>query len=335
MKLRFQPIRKKYILLLQAVCITASVSITMSGCTADYSDFSAENVSQLGESIKDYLAAVPYSLNSLSLPASQNAETEAQEVQTDIETSASDAPVQEPDKLVIPDNSVLELLRHAMEPVGSTLYIWGGAWNEEDTGGGIESVTLGVSEAWAEFYNSQDASYNYSWYDYQIHDGLDCSGFVGWVLYNTFEDENNQESYVTWAKDQTAMLAQNGWGTITPSWEVADYKPGDIMSAEDHIFIVLQSFEDGSVLLVHASPPGVQIAGTPDADGYADSMAAMCAAGLMEEHFADYYARYPDSIYVDGSYLYRFDQFRWNEETMPDAGTISKIKPEELFAHLF
>ena len=42
-------------------------------------------------------------------------------------------------------------LRTALLPVGSTMYVYGGGWNEADTGAGIEAVTLGVSAEWAEF----------------------------------------------------------------------------------------------------------------------------------------------------------------------------------------
>ena len=52
--------------------------------------------------------------------------------------------------------SLLDFLQTAVQPVGSTMYIWGGGWNEEDTGAGVEAVTLGVSSRWAEFAAGQE-----------------------------------------------------------------------------------------------------------------------------------------------------------------------------------
>lgn len=41
------------------------------------------------------------------------------------------------------------LLKTALLPIGNTMYIYGGGWNEEDTGAGIEAMTIGVSHKWA------------------------------------------------------------------------------------------------------------------------------------------------------------------------------------------
>ena len=34
------------------------------------------------------------------------------------------------------------LLKTALLPIGNTMYIYGGGWNEEDTGAGIEAMTI-------------------------------------------------------------------------------------------------------------------------------------------------------------------------------------------------
>ena len=78
--------------------------------------------------------------------------------------------------------SMSKLLKTSIQPVGSTMYIYGGAWNEADDGAGVEAVTMGLSPRWAEYAAMQNASYNYRNTRYQIHDGLDCSGYVGWVM---------------------------------------------------------------------------------------------------------------------------------------------------------
>lgn len=98
-------------------------------------------------------------------------------------------------KITIP--STTSFLKNALKPVGQTLYIYGGGWNEAQTGSGNEALTLGLSKEWKSFYDSQDSSYNYENYMYEIHKGLDCSGYVGWTIYNTLETKSNHgDGYV-------------------------------------------------------------------------------------------------------------------------------------------
>ena len=53
-----------------------------------------------------------------------------------------------------------DLLAYAKEPLGQVMYVWGGGWNEEDTGAGTESRHLGLSPAWKTFADAQDATYD-------------------------------------------------------------------------------------------------------------------------------------------------------------------------------
>ena len=80
------------------------------------------------------------------------------------------------------EKTLANLLVTAKAPLGSTMYIWGGGWNEEDTAAGEEATSIGVSARWAEFAALQGATYDYNTTRYQIHDGLDCSGYVGWLV---------------------------------------------------------------------------------------------------------------------------------------------------------
>ena len=76
------------------------------------------------------------------------------------------------------------------------MYIWGGGWNEEDTGSGKGSTHIGVLPDWKNFSSKQDAGYNFFNYKYNINAGLDCSGFVGWAIYNVFNTQNEKDGYV-------------------------------------------------------------------------------------------------------------------------------------------
>lgn len=235
--------------------------------------------------------------------------------------------------------SLRKMMELAMQPVGSTLYVWGGGWNEEDTGAGIEAVSLGVSENWKAFFDEETAAYDYLNYPYYIHDGLDCSGYIGWLVYNTVETESGHEGYVTNAKDMAADFASRGWGTWKPAEEVTEFLPGDIMSTGNagngaHVYMVLGQFEDGSVLLVHAAPPGVRISGTPDASGNSSSLAVSKAAELMETYFPEFQARYPD-VSVPSDFLHQYEQFRWSPDFMPDAAEIQSMSPEQVLEICF
>ena len=163
--------------------------------------------------------------------------------------------------------TLLNFLMTAKEPLGKTMYVWGGGWNEEDTAAGEEASSIGVSPRWEEYAAMQDAAYNYETTRYQIHDGLDCSGYVGWTVYNVFETRDGNDGYVGKATRMAEDFASRGWGSYTPASEVSDWKPGDIMSMKGHVWIALGMCADGSVLMLHASPPGVLLCGTLLEDG--------------------------------------------------------------------
>lgn len=229
-------------------------------------------------------------------------------------------------------------LKNALMPVGETMYVYGGGWNEEDTGAGIEAVTIGLSPEWKRFYEMQDSTYNSSDYRYHIHEGLDCSGYVGWVIYNTLEIENNQEGYVYLAQDFAEKLAERGLGMRIDKEEVTAYCPGDIMSSrsDHHVWISLGGCSDGSVVFVHASPPGVRLCGTAAADGNADSEAVQTAEKFMQRFYPEWYEKFPDCS-KNASYLTKYDQFRWNMSengVMSDPEGFLALTPEEILTEL-
>lgn len=226
-----------------------------------------------------------------------------------------------------------EFLKNAKAPLGTTLYVWGGGWNEADDGAGEETVTLGVSPRWKAFFDQNDASYDYDKTRFHIHDGLDCSGYLGWIIYNTFENENGKAGYVMGSTDMASTYAKKGWGTFTSSENVTSWKAGDIMSMKGHVWIALGTCEDQSVLLMHSSPPGVRLCGTLRYDG-SDSMAVELARKYTKANYPEWDARYP-SYGVDRNYLERSSQMRWNEETFSDAKVFQAMTPEEIMEWLF
>lgn len=235
---------------------------------------------------------------------------------------------QEPEQV-----SILDFLEIAAAPVGSTMYVWGGGWNEADTGAGIEAVTLGLSERWAAFAKEQDSGYNYKNHRYQIHDGLDCSGYVGWAVYNVMETENGGEGYVSSSTGMAQALADRGLGEYISREDMDRWLPGDIMSMKGHVWISLGMCGDGSVLLLHSSPPGVIFCGTALADG-SDSQAVKLAQTIMSTHYPDWYARYPDCS-RPASYLEKSSAMRWSTNVLADEEGIRQMSAEQVVNLLF
>lgn len=211
-------------------------------------------------------------------------------------------------------STIKNFLQTAIAPIGSTLYVWGGGWNKEDTGTGKDAKRIGLSPTWRTFSKSKSASYNYRNYRYQIHNGLDCSGYVGWCIYNVRNTAGNRKGYVCDASKQAEKFAKLGFGTYRSPKNVRSYQAGDIMSSKckccGHVWIVIGECEDGSVVLVHSSPPGVQLAGTVAADGKQDSEAFKLARKYMKKYYPDWYEKYP-TVCKNSSYLSHYGQMRW------------------------
>lgn len=229
--------------------------------------------------------------------------------------------------------SILDLLRVAAQPVGQTMYVWGGGWNEEDTGAGMEAMTLGLSPRWAEFAAAQDSSYNYKNTRYQIHDGLDCSGYVGWAVYNVLETENGQPGYVCKASAMAQSLSDQGLGDYIPAADMTLWLPGDIMSMKGHVWIAVGMCGDGSVLLLHSSPPGVMFSGTLLPDG-SESQASVLADQIMQERFPDWYSRYPHCA-RSYSYLTNSSAMRWSSDVLTDPEGLRDMTAEEVVNLIF
>lgn len=241
-------------------------------------------------------------------------------------------------------HTIKNLLLTALMPVGKTMYIYGGGWNEADNGAGIEAVTIGLSPKWQEFTDKQTSAYKTSNYDYKkdvsvIHLGLDCSGYMGWAIYNTLNTENNLNGYVDSSKKIAGNLASLGWGSLTAKNKFTDYKAGDIMSASctdcAHVWLAVGQCSDGSVVFLHSSPNGVMLSGTYTKNGNKNSEAVKLASEYMAKYFSSWYSRYPN-ISRNASYLTHYDRFRWSLGTkLADPEGLTDMSAKEILAKLF
>lgn len=239
-------------------------------------------------------------------------------------------------------STVKNLLQTAIAPIGSTMYVWGGGWNKADTAAGKDAKRIGLSPAWRTFAANKGSSYNYRNYRYQIHDGLDCSGYVGWCVYNIRNTTNNKKGYVYSASKQAEQFAKLGFGSYTPADKVTEYQAGDIMSSTcaccGHVWMVVGACTDGSVVLVHASPAGVQICGTVTPEGKKNSEAYRLARKYMRKYYKTWYEKYPD-VSRGTTYLSHYGQMRWKtggqDVILSDPDGYQNMSAEEILKDLF
>ena len=148
--------------------------------------------------------------------------------------------------------TVTNFLKTALMPVGTTLYIYGGGWDWQDIGSAVQARSFGVSPDWVRFFESQDENFTYrekdgdaakadpehSYYPYggyneYYYAGLDCSGFVGWALYNTLETKEGEAGYVIDAAGMAKRLSECGFGEWTQDIKapdgIRDMKPAQVL----------------------------------------------------------------------------------------------------------
>lgn len=240
----------------------------------------------------------------------------------------------------IEKSTLKNLLTNALRPVGRTMYIWGGGWyNGTGNSGSIETMTIGVSPRWEQFFDTTSKNYDYRNYRYLSHLGLDCSGYVGWVLYNTFNSVDGHGDYVMQAQDMARTYAGWGWGSYTPAGQVTSFRAGDIMSlGAGHVYIVIGQCSDGSVVLVHSSPKGVMITGTATRSGKKKSKAVKLATKYMKKYYPEWYSKYPDSS-RGSSYLTSYSRMRWylegDKRVMSDPDMLSNMSAAKVLKILF
>ncbi len=239
-------------------------------------------------------------------------------------------------KQELPKLTLKHFLEVAMQPVGTTMYVWGGGWSDNDIEAGPEAVSIGVSPRWNAFYQKQTSAYDYNETRYQTHDGLDCSGYVGWAVYNLLNTKSGGSGYVVKSTEMSRSLAGKGFGTYREAPYVTDFRPGDVMSTTGHVYIVVGQCSDGSVVIAHSSPPGVQLCGTAAPDGTIYSEAVRLAEEYMGRYFSEWHSRYPKCS-RGTSYLTNYNQMRWNVQNgiIKDPDGLSQMQAGQVLKVLF
>ena len=228
-------------------------------------------------------------------------------------------------------------LTTALQPVGTAVYVYGGAWDWQDDVSSNQSMTIGIPQSWIDFFQAQDGTYHYKqtdasgsyansyytsnrgWNQY-YYAGVDCSAYTGWIIYNITNTESstdNADGYVGSATKQAKNLAAKGWGTWNHDTAAVaaagELKVGDIVSMSGHVWVVLGVCDDGSVVFMHSTPSdsrdgyaggGIQIASlNPNGQDKYNCEAYKLADYYMETYYPQWYDRYAISQKSYSSYL--------------------------------
>ena len=251
--------------------------------------------------------------------------------------------------------TVKNLIKTALAPVGRTLYVYGGGWNWQDDGSSVAATSVGLFSDWAWQFEIKGADYEYDAADPTEsyfpnggfnefwNAGLDCSGYLGWCVYNVLNDRNGGDGFVTASTSFASSLADRGLGTATagtPVPTLENYKPGDIVSIKGHVFMIIGVCTDGSVVIAHSTVTasrtgheggGVQIS----AVGWTKACEAYAIADrFMTENYPEWNARYETdlkdpSVYFPGE---SGTVFTWSGSVLSDPDSIRSMLPDQVLA---
>ncbi|MBQ0058934.1 MAG: cell wall-binding repeat-containing protein, partial [Lachnospiraceae bacterium] len=226
------------------------------------------------------------------------------------------------------------LLQNALIPAGRTLYVYGGGWNDD-------ASQIGYQKSWANFFNTYAYNnYNRKNFEYTSWNGVDCSGYIGWVVYNTKYTRSNQASilYGNGTSHTAVKLAKRvadlGYASYMGQRvnSFSQLRPGDMVSMSGHIWMCMGTCSDGSALIIHSSPMGqtygggVQLCGSPSSSGNTNSQSYQLAQKYNQYYFE--YWPYP-TLNVGSNYLSSSVGYcRWNND--PDG--IRNMSAEQVMA---
>ena len=265
------------------------------------------------------------------------------------------------------EKTLKNFLATALTPVGTSLYVYGGSWDWQDVNSSNQAMTIGLSQSWIDFFQSQDANYTYkynadhseSYYPHEqwnqyYYAGIDCSAFVGWSVYNTMHTTNGSvangdKGYVMSATQQAKNFAnEQGWGTWEQKapFKPEDFKTGDIFSMNGHVWICLGKCEDGSLVILHSTPSdsingqgggGVQINGVGDSE---NCQAVKLAEEYMSKYYPQWWERY-HKVYKNFKDYTKYSgdaagKFSWTlGGTLTDPDGYANMSADEILADLF
>ena len=107
-----------------------------------------------------------------------------------------------------------------------------------------------------------------------------------------------------------------------------------MVSKSGHVWIVIGQCSDGSVVVIHATPPYIQLGGTVSSTGSINSEAIELANEDMKMYYPVAYERYGVKV-LDRSYLTGVNHFTWSSSILSDSEGYRRKKPAEILNDLF
>ena len=270
------------------------------------------------------------------------------------------------------ERTLKNYLKTALEPVGTTLYVYGAGWDWQDDLSSNQSMTIGLSQSWIDFFQQQDANYTYKNDDDPAHSyyphnkwnqyyyaGVDCSAYIGWTIYNVMHTESTtndkSDGYVMSAVNMAKAFADKGWGEFTR--DIKSFKPGDIFSMSGHVWTVLGVCDDGSIVFLHSTPSdskagqgggGVQLSAlNPNSDDDKNCEAYKLVTKYMTKYYPEWSTRYDAVLRSYDSYATPASgstfkvtwsgNFSWNLDGtgLTDPDGYANMSAAEILADLF
>ena len=252
------------------------------------------------------------------------------------------------------------VLRTALAPVGTTLYVYGGGWDWQDEASADQAMHIGLPPEWTAFFARQSAEYHYKDAAYYPTDGwnrwyyagVDCSGYLGWVVYNVLHKENRtvaeSRGCVVSAARMAAQLAEWGLGMLhreggSGVQRSDTFRPGDFFSLSGHVWLCLGRCADGSLVIVHSTPSpsrdgggaggGVQLSAL-DPEEREDCAADRLCRRYMARYYPVWNARYTPvrKNYAQYAALTGTGRFTWN---FADPDGYAARAAEDILADLY
>jgi hypothetical protein len=158
-------------------------------------------------------------------------------------------------------------------------------------------------------------------------------------MYQVLSNASGGTNYTTLAEDVASSGAQKGLGDLWDQTKLSrsNYKfvAGDLACTSGHTWIVIGQCSDGSVVLVHATPPCLQISGTPTPGGSYNSKAIALAQKYMKQYYGSTVSKFSLKSTASEFYIKGCNVMRWNSDTLSDPDGYRNKTAAQILADLF
>ncbi len=217
--------------------------------------------------------------------------------------------------------TLTDFLKTALIPAHRVMYVWGGGWE-----GSGDLGRLGLNPKWEAFYRDCGRDYDFKKHKFEKEKGLDCSGYVGWVMTNFLGGGN----HVAPADSQAPLFAGLGLGEYIKA--PSAFLAGDVVSGNGHVYIAVSECLDKSLILLHSSPPGVQLCAASDSGE--KSEAAALAQKCVQRYYIDWHKKFELCV-RGGEYIKNVSSFRFFGAAAPDRDGLRRKPPAQVLKILF